>query len=120
MKLPPLHLAAAEGDLEAVKTLIAAGAEIDLQDHLGRTALYHAVCGSRALVIQLLAAGANGKIKDHDGRTTTGEMRGAFFKDELDSILLEPRELASQRLAQRVASALDGATAPPERPPAAL
>jgi len=60
----PLMLAAADGEAELVGHLLAAGAPVDAQDYLGRTALHAAVTGrSPACVQQLLAAGPDaGKV----------------------------------------------------------
>lgn len=116
---PPLHLAVAKNDLEAVRALIAAGADLDEQDHLGRTALHDAVYRDAEILIELLAAGAQLRIRDQNGRTPLSDMREHFFDDELADIR---RRAASKRLADRVASALgsDGATVPGKTPPAAL
>ena len=62
--LPRLHDAAAEGDLDAVKALIGAGAAINEQDELGRTAAHYAIYSSRDVLLELLASGANIGLKD--------------------------------------------------------
>lgn len=99
---PPLHLAVAKNDLEAVRSLIAAGVDLDEQDHLGRTALHDAVYRDPEILIELLAVGAQQKIRDQNGRTPLSDMRERFFDDELDDIR---RRTASKRLAERVKSA---------------
>ena len=55
-----LHVAAEKGDAAAVKRLIDGGAQIDVLDDSGSTALYVAAKSGRAeIVVLLLAAGAN-------------------------------------------------------------
>ncbi len=59
-ELTPLMYAAANGDLDMVRTLIQHGAEIDGRDALGRTALMHAVWFAHdGIVKELLAHGAD-------------------------------------------------------------
>jgi hypothetical protein len=54
----PLMLAADRGDLPMVRTLLDAGADLDIQDYLGRTALHSAVTGaSPDCVSAILARG---------------------------------------------------------------
>lgn len=55
-----LHEASFKGNLEIVKFLIENGAKIDLEDNLGRTALYFAIQNNRVQVTDLLIkSGAN-------------------------------------------------------------
>ena len=106
--LPRLHDAAAEGDLDAVKALIGAGAAINEQDELGRTAAHYAIYSSRDVLLELLACGANIGLMDNDGRSVITELYGRYSflaKARVPAILQEARELASERLAQRIASA---------------
>lgn len=106
--MPPLHIAAAEGDLDAIKALIAAGAAINEQDEQGRTAAHYAIYSSREVLLELLASGANIELKDNDGRSVITELYGRYSflaKVKVPAILQEARELASERLAQRIASA---------------
>ncbi|WP_137890338.1 ankyrin repeat domain-containing protein [Ramlibacter sp. 2FC] len=76
-----LHAAVVKGDVEAVKALIAARVDINLQDESGRTALHHAVfapsdvAGRETVIELLLTAGARTDIKDHHGRTALGKAR---------------------------------------------
>lgn len=111
--MPPLHVAAAEGDLAAVKALIAAGAAINEQNGFGRTAAHYAVYSTREVLLELLACGADISVKDSDGRSVTDELydRYSFLaKVRVLEILQEARELASERLAQRIASAFSDET----------
>jgi ankyrin repeat protein len=65
----PLHLAATNPDLSALKALIAAGAEVNARDADGATPLHMAAYTLRAEHARaLLEAGANPHIKTHAGR----------------------------------------------------
>ena len=67
----PLHSAAKSGDLSAVKTLIAAGADLEARDKkYGSTPLHWAASlnANPAVVEALIAAGADPKALDKDGR----------------------------------------------------
>lgn len=50
----PLMLAADEGDVELVRLLLEAQADVDEQDYLGRTALHSAANGRSAMCVQLI------------------------------------------------------------------
>ena len=68
----PLMRAADKGDLDAVRRLLAEGAEVNARDWMGRTALLHACVhgGANPLVIAaLLAAGADANAQDKGGTT---------------------------------------------------
>jgi ankyrin repeat protein len=53
-----------------VRLLLAKGAQLDLADNRGRTALMIAAeRGHAEVVTQLLAAGADRKLRDRDGKT---------------------------------------------------
>ncbi len=55
---PSLIRAAKEGDTETVKTLLAAGADVNAQNWVGQTALMQAAWhGHTAIVLALVAAG---------------------------------------------------------------
>jgi ankyrin repeat protein len=63
-----LGYAAAIGNARALRILIGAGAPLDAQDNLQRTALYMAVANEReAAALQLIAAGANANLSDRTG-----------------------------------------------------
>jgi ankyrin repeat protein len=69
-RLAALHFAAREGRLEAARTLIAAGADLDILDEYGSTPLILAtVNGHYDVAGALLEAGADPKIADEWGRT---------------------------------------------------
>jgi ankyrin repeat protein len=83
-QMPLLHLACEHQNLEAIRALVQAGADLNRRDHYGQTALHIAVDididsilqsgGSQADVefkttLLLLALGANADIQDGRGRT---------------------------------------------------
>src|SRR3546814_5633086 len=66
----PLHMAVGEGNLEAVKHLIALGADINAKDGLGNTPLYKAVEKENVELARLLIdKGANIDDKDISNNT---------------------------------------------------
>lgn len=68
--LTPLMLAAGEGHDGAVKELIKANADLDIQNNRGETALILAGSGGKKDVVKaLLQAGADKSITDNNGRT---------------------------------------------------
>jgi uncharacterized protein len=74
-----LVTAARAGDIAAVKSLLASGADVDAQDGEGSTALmFAAMRGDSKMVEALLAAGANPNLKDANGETALllGAARG--------------------------------------------
>lgn len=65
--LPPLVHAAAVGDLEKVRVLLAAGAQVNEADDAGWTALHAAAARSQPQIVEvLLAAGANPHAADDE------------------------------------------------------
>ncbi len=64
-----LHQAAADGDLEMIKKLLAGGANINARDDSGYTPLHKAVWWSRAAVNLLLEEGADINVSDAEGCT---------------------------------------------------
>jgi uncharacterized protein len=66
----PLDAASGRGNLESVRLLLAAGAEVDARDEDGATALGAAAAAGHLPVVEaLLAAGANARHKDKRGQT---------------------------------------------------
>lgn len=49
-----LHRVAASGDIEMTQFLLAVGADINLEDHHGRSPLFHAIKNNKKSIIQLL------------------------------------------------------------------
>jgi ankyrin repeat protein len=75
-----LDNAVREGNLESIKALIAAGADVNAKSELGMTVLMRAATFGKVDVVKaLIAAGANVNAKDNDGQTAL--MRAAY--DEL-------------------------------------
>jgi len=58
----PLMLAANDGEVEIVRSLVAGGADVNVQDFLGRTPLHAAITGDALPCVELLVA-ANPDIK---------------------------------------------------------
>lgn len=61
-----LGLAALRGREEEVETLIKNGAEIDIQDRLGHTPLFHAVCHGHLGIVKLLLDGGASLVSEMD------------------------------------------------------
>ena len=69
-----LHDAAGQGNLNAVRALLEAGADLNARDRFGRTPLHEAAAaGFVAAVELLLANGADPNAKDHSGLTPIHE-----------------------------------------------
>ena len=90
----PLHYAATEGQLEAARLLLRAGADIDAEDNWNKTPLFLAVC-EEPLVIDhtpmvtfLIQMGANANYADHAGDTPL-HMACAFGDPGSDFALLQ-------------------------------
>jgi ankyrin repeat protein len=65
-----LHEAAAAGDIQQIKSLISAGADVNAKDDKGSTPLHYAVILANKDVIELLiAGGADVNVKDDQGHT---------------------------------------------------
>jgi ankyrin repeat protein len=85
-RLTALHFAAREGQLDAVRTLIDAGANLDLGDSYGTTPLVLATLnGHLGVAAALLEAGADPNIQDQYGRTAL------FVATDLNTIDVNPR-----------------------------
>ncbi|HZT29057.1 MAG TPA: ankyrin repeat domain-containing protein [Bryobacteraceae bacterium] len=70
LRVAPLHSAVAAGDLEAVRMLIARGAEADPVEFLGATPLHSAAMSGRADIARvLIEAGADPERKTKDQKT---------------------------------------------------
>lgn len=77
--------AASEGNVELVKSIIEAGADLNAKDDQGRTALMLALGNSHfGVVVELIEAGADMLATDHAGNS--------FLSEILDHILVLGRE----------------------------
>lgn len=75
----PLHLAATNPDISALKALIAAGADANAKDNDGLTPLHMAAYTQRAAQAQLLLeAGADPTVKSNAGRDPPSMARKAM------------------------------------------
>ena len=64
----PLHAAATWGDCDAIRTLVEAGAEVNVVGELGDTPLHDAALqGNRSAFDLLLSLGADSKIRNSNG-----------------------------------------------------
>ena len=69
-EVPPIYLAAKEGNLKAVRSLIAEGRDVNATNASGRSALMSAVFfRNRGIVRELLIEGVNVDSADAQGRT---------------------------------------------------
>lgn len=83
---PALGTAAEEGNLEAVKLLLTAGADIDLRDHHNKSALELAIANDHASVTEhLLNAGASTEMVEEDCRCNNEEGQSTNGNDRGDS-----------------------------------
>ena len=70
MQVQALHAAMVAGDVEIVRALLDAGADVDARQQAGVTALMGAAAGGSVELVQLLlAAGADPSLQDEAGRT---------------------------------------------------
>ncbi len=86
----PLHLAAAIGHLECVKSLLSAkGVDVNLADKSnGKTALHKAAYRGRTLIAKaLLDAGADPRLKDNDGKSALDAAIDADAKEPAAELL---------------------------------
>ena len=90
---PPLHFAAQEGDLDMVRALIEAGAEVDLRDEDTLTPLHFAAMYGHAEVVEyLVSAGAdpNARFGKRTAMTLAAE-NGAAEVVELLELYTKPK-----------------------------
>lgn len=85
----PLHRAAGEGDIDAMKSAIQAGEELDGTDRRGMTPLHKAAANGRVEAVRLLLRrGADPRLKDRMGRPAiviAGEEQQSAVVDLLEN-----------------------------------
>jgi lysophospholipase len=95
----PLHVAAINGGVQSVRTLLETGALVHLRDSLGHTALYYAARqGQDEIVSMLVSAGANLGGADVEGFASLAVKRALFRED---SAALKMWEKAGVRIPDR-------------------
>ncbi|KAH9043063.1 L-asparaginase [Lactarius pseudohatsudake] len=95
----PLHVAAINGGVQSVRTLLEAGALVHLRDSLSHTALYYAARqGQDEIVTMLVSAGANLGGADVEGFASLA-VKKALFRE--DSAALKIWEKAGVRIPDR-------------------
>jgi len=83
-----LHFAAACGQVEAAKVLLANGADVNAEDRGGRTPLHWASSsGKDAIIRVLLESGAHVNAKDEQGRTALRDAIDAHLSTDRTSTL---------------------------------
>lgn len=104
----PLALAASKGQVESISALLAAGADINFQDHEGHTALTKAVWHRQAgSILFLVAAKANSKLRTRADRTAAGiaiesaYVGGLIALKSLEKIKDMPKEALISGLSQQ-------------------
>jgi ankyrin repeat protein len=84
----PLHTICSWGEIEPVKQLIAAGADINAKGDLGATPLFNAVIGENIEVVSLLLkSGADPKIKNDWNKTVLEYAKNTSAPKEIIKIL---------------------------------
>ena len=89
-----LRSAALDGNIEAVKRHLAAGANVNAPNTYGWTALYWASSrGHKEIVELLIANGADVNAKDDDGNTPLHLAAGASHKEIAELLIAEGAEV---------------------------
>jgi len=87
----PIHAAARQGDIEAVKQHLAAGADVNAIDHEGNTPLHHAVYNDQTEIIRLLidkGAEVNGKRKAANHEKGVAPLHTATWRSTIETMEL--------------------------------
>jgi len=87
----PIHAAARQGNIEAVKQHLAAGADVNAIDHEGNTPLHHAVYNDQTEIIRLLidkGAEVNGKRKAANHEKGVAPLHTATWRSTIETMEL--------------------------------
>ncbi|KAF3007124.1 hypothetical protein E8E14_009391 [Neopestalotiopsis sp. 37M] len=84
----PIHCAAKNGNLQAMRFLVESGANIDIQDASGKTPLLWSVISKDQDTVKYLWENSNTKLRDGEGRTAL-HLAVVFADDETVAWLLE-------------------------------
>lgn len=95
-ELRPVHAAAAAGDVEMLKLLLARGAKLDVTDAVGRTPLHHAANAKPEVVAFLLDKGVPVGAQDGPGYTALHRVLGASRLDPIVQEQIVARLLAAK------------------------
>ena len=83
----PIHVAAAAGDLAAIRAELDKGVDVNAKDNGGRTPLHYAAKYATKQVVELLIPnGADVNAKDEDGKTPL-DATSVFNKTETANLL---------------------------------
>nr|XP_024220186.1 ankyrin-3-like [Halyomorpha halys] len=88
LEWPPLHMAVWSGEVRAMRGLLEAGADVDVQDNIGWTSLHKAVLKNTVEGVDfLIRLGAQLDAKDQYGRTPL-HLAAAFGMPEIAKFLI--------------------------------
>jgi hypothetical protein len=101
-KQTALMLAAMRNDFDALRALLSHGADVNLQDKYGKTALHNAIAGKAKpeIFAALIAAGANVNIRDSAGNTPLLELANPHEEYDMLTEDYEPMSIWNNNTAR--------------------